>query len=96
MGVVSGHLALPIMLGALCEEGEAQLLGEARALYENHERDAGDTILMAFRAHNWTKVSACTSWLLGSVFDSLSHHRPYFSSKELCKCVTQWSLSAGA
>ena len=60
MCVVSGHLALPIMLGALCVEGQAQLLGEARALYENHERDAGDTILMAFRAHNWTKVSACT------------------------------------
>ena len=44
------------MLGALCEEGEAQLLGEARALYENHERDAGDTILMAFKAENWIKV----------------------------------------
>ena len=53
----AGHLALPIMLGALCEEGEAQLLGEARALYEHHDRDAGDTILMAFRAENWTKVS---------------------------------------
>ena len=51
-----GHLALPIMLGVLCEEGEAQLLGEARKLYEQHDRDAGDTILVAFRAENWTKV----------------------------------------
>ena len=59
LACAAGHLALPIMLGALCKEGEAQLLGEARALYENHERDAGDTILMAFRADNWTKVGAC-------------------------------------
>jgi len=47
---------LPIMLAALCEEGEAHLLEDARALYEHHERDAGDTILMAFKAGNWTKV----------------------------------------
>ena len=44
------------MLGTLCQEGVAELLGDARALYEQHERDAGDTILMAFRAENWTKV----------------------------------------
>ncbi len=44
------------MLAALCEEGEAHLLEDARALYEHHERDAGDTILMAFKAGNWTKV----------------------------------------
>lgn len=55
----SGHLALPIMLGTLCGEGAAELMGEARALYEHHERDAGDTILMAFKAENWTKVTVC-------------------------------------
>lgn len=49
---------LPIMLAALCEEGEAHLLEDARALYEHHERDAGDTILMAFKAGNWTKVTS--------------------------------------
>ncbi len=71
MGSGAGHLALPIMLGALCEEGEAQLLGEARALYENHERDAGDTILMAFRADNWTKVRACTHWWLSVIWSEV-------------------------
>ena len=45
------------MLGTLCEEGVAHLMGDARALYEHHERDAGDTILCAFKAGNWTKVS---------------------------------------
>jgi hypothetical protein len=44
------------MLGTLCQEGVAELMGDARALYEQHERDAGETILMAFRAENWTKV----------------------------------------
>lgn len=44
------------MLGTLCQEGVAELMGDARTLYEQHERDAGDTILMAFKAENWTKV----------------------------------------
>ena len=57
----TGHLALPIMLATLCEEGVAHLMGDARALYEHHERDAGDTILCAFKAGNWTKVLALTS-----------------------------------
>ena len=35
-------------------------MGDARALYEHHERDAGDTILCAFKAGNWTKVVAPT------------------------------------
>ena len=46
------------MLATLCEEGVAHLMGDARALYEHHERDAGDTILCAFKAGSWTKVVA--------------------------------------
>ena len=62
---IAGHLALPVMQATLCEEGVAHLMGDARALYEHHERDAGDTILCAFKAGNWTKVVAPTIPCLG-------------------------------
>jgi hypothetical protein len=52
------------MLGTLCQEGVAELMGDMRALYEQHERDAGDTILMAFKAENWTKVRSPGAFML--------------------------------
>jgi len=52
----AGHWLLPLLLSGLCGTEAAQLLHESRKLYEDHARDAGDSMLMAMQAQNYTKV----------------------------------------
>ncbi|KAK9867602.1 hypothetical protein WJX84_007687 [Apatococcus fuscideae] len=53
---VSGHVLLPGLLGAGSSDEAASLLEDMLSLYSDHERDAGDTLMMAYEAGSWTKV----------------------------------------
>lgn len=54
--VCAGQWLLPALLGALRSDLTMDLLGHWQRLYEDHARDAGDTVLAAFQAGNFTKV----------------------------------------
>ena len=54
--VPAGHVLLPGLLGAGSEDEAASLLDDMLRLYSDHERDAGDTLMMAYEAGSWTKV----------------------------------------
>lgn len=51
---------LPALLGSGSEDQAASLLEDMLNLYSDHERDAGDTLMMAFEAGSWTKVSVAS------------------------------------
>lgn len=53
----AGHVLLPGLLGAGSEDEAASLLDDMLRLYSDHERDAGDTLMMAYEAGSWTKVT---------------------------------------
>lgn len=52
----AGHLLLPAVLGALRGEAGAEALGECRKLYEDAERDWGDSAATAMQAGTYTKA----------------------------------------
>lgn len=54
--VHSGHHMLPVALG--CQDAPTldRLLTETVLLHEDHDRDAGDTLMMAFDRGTFTKV----------------------------------------
>ncbi|KAK9902038.1 hypothetical protein WJX75_002093 [Coccomyxa subellipsoidea] len=53
---LSGHWLLPSLLGTLRSDMAAQLLTDCLRMFEDHNRDAGDTVLAAFQASSFTKV----------------------------------------
>jgi len=54
--VRSGHHMLPVALG--CQDAPTldRLVSETTLLHEDHDRDAGDTLIMAFDRGTFTKV----------------------------------------
>ena len=56
MCVHAGHHMLPVALG--CQDAPTldRLLTETILLHEDHDRDAGDTLMMAFDRGTFTKV----------------------------------------
>ena len=57
MDVYAGHHMLPVALG--CQDAPTldRLVSETILLHEDHDRDAGDTLIMAFDRGTFTKVS---------------------------------------
>ncbi|KAK9835553.1 hypothetical protein WJX74_002846 [Apatococcus lobatus] len=53
---ISGHVLLPGLVGSGSEDEAASLLDDMLRVYSDHERDAGDTLMMAYESGSWTKV----------------------------------------
>ena len=56
----AGHWLLPALLGGLRVEAAAALLQDSARLYEDHERDAGDSLAAALQVGTYTKVDSAT------------------------------------
>ena len=56
----AGHHLLPICVALGEQEAAAQILTDTTDLHEDHGRDAGDTIMTAFQAGTYTKVTTPT------------------------------------
>ena len=54
--VRAGQHLLPALLGAGADKAALRLLGSMADLYSSHSRDAGDTLMLAFQAGNYTQV----------------------------------------
>ncbi len=79
-----------------------QLLAETAQLFQDHDSDAADTIIMAFDKGTFTKVTLlcvpapCSvkhNWLVGVVFQDIRHHCCKFGDGH---CVLSKSLAAAA
>jgi hypothetical protein len=58
----AGHWLLPALLGGLRGGEAGELLGDAARLYEDHERDAGDSIAAALQAGTYSKARGAPPW----------------------------------
>ena len=59
---------LPVALSCLDGATADRLLADTIALHSDHQRDAGDTLMMAYDQGTYSKVwSACTVTLTGAL-----------------------------
>lgn len=56
-----GHHMLPVATGCLDSATADRLLKDCIALHDDHERDAGDTLMMAYDHGTYTKVCAAAT-----------------------------------
>lgn len=55
---------LPVALSCLDAATADRLLSDTTALHDDHQRDAGDTLMMAYDRGTYTKVSVITGQLM--------------------------------
>eukprot|EP00803_Ostreobium_quekettii_P004295 evm.model.scf_292.2 EVM.evm.TU.scf_292.2 scf_292:7318-20147(-) len=56
LDTLASHFSLPVLLSNCCHKEASELVLEMLALFQGHQRDAGETLLMAYQKGTYTKV----------------------------------------